>query len=80
MAAEGKKGSLVLALGLGKPKMGDSKGPPSSPAEPDEDDEAPDGKQQATQEIMDAFKSGDVASLREALESFVSMCGMGDGE
>jgi hypothetical protein len=74
MPAEGKKGSLVLALGLGKPKGGDSKGPPPSEPESDED-EAPDGKQAAAQEIMDAFKSGDTASLKESLESFISMCG-----
>ena len=72
MAHEGKKGSLVLALGLGKPKGG-SKEPPVSA--PEDEDEAPDGKRAAMQEFMDALKSADIDSAMEALESFNSMCG-----
>lgn len=67
------KMGLAIILGLGKkPKGGDR---------PELDDDTADdgsgykeGKRAAAEEVMQAFKSGDVEALEEALEAFVTLC------
>lgn len=67
------KMGLAIVLGGMKPKGGDR-------PELDDDDTADDGsgykegKRAAAEEVMQAFKSGDVEALEEALEAFVTLC------
>lgn len=77
MAEPGKKAALLIALGgPKKPPMGaepdadEMGGPPDG----DTDDAMGDVKQQASDDVFDALKSGDRALFADAFDRYVKAC------
>lgn len=60
--------------GAGASDKADAGGDIEKKAGEEADDEAEAGLDQATDEIMDAFQSGDKESLKAALRSFIEQC------
>ena len=74
---DGKKPSLIIALGKSKPMSAGPKAAPGAPAaEPDDDEDMgmPDDLDMAAGELKTAIASGDDAAIAEAFRAMHDIC------
>lgn len=74
LVPKGKEDAFALVISGGKPKMKGAERDEETKKSPEPEDEG-DDLDVASEEVLAAMKAGDAAALKDALASFVKMCG-----